>query len=396
MNIFLIILTSISIFAVVYHHALYPLILRWLSNRHPQQDIEIEPRNFEQSSQDKTLPTITMIIPAYNEEEWIADKIRNVACIDYPSDKLMIIIACDGCTDGTVAIAQNTIQEPICEDVHIEVLPFEKNKGKIAMLNDLIPKYNKSCDIMALSDVSALLSYDALLIGAKYFEEPTIGVVNPTYCLLDPSSEGEKKYWEYQTKIKQQEAALGSSLGSHGAFYLFRSELFTPLEKDTINDDFILPMRIVQEGYQAIYEPKIRALELEHVEAGQDFSRRLRISSGNLQQLLRLFSLFNPKYKGTAFTFFSGKGLRFTMPYFMIIAYIGSILLLSNPVFMALFIGQTIGYSFGLMGILLPSIFSNKYCQTLSYLIVGHTANLLGGLNYCFNKPKSSWTRVHK
>ncbi|MDD9179324.1 MULTISPECIES: glycosyltransferase family 2 protein [Aliivibrio] len=394
MNNFLIIVTSISIIAVIYHHALYPVFLYWFSKKHPQDGVKITPRGFHQSNKDRILPTMTMIIPAYNEQEWIADKIRNVACIDYPSSKLTIIIACDGCTDNTVSIAQNTIQEAICSDVHIEILSFENNQGKVALLNQLIPQY--SSDIIALSDVSALLSYDALLIAATHFENPNVGVVNPTYHLLVPSSEGEKNYWEYQTRIKQQEATLGSSLGSHGAFYLFRSELFVTLDDDTINDDFILPMKIVEQGYRAIYEPSIRALELEHVMQEEDFARRLRISAGNFQQLLRLFPLLSPKYKGTAFTFFSGKGLRFTMPYFMVSAYIGSVLLLSNPLFFIAFIGQTLGYGIALMGFIFPRIFSNKYCQTLTYFVIGHTANLLGGLNYLFNKPKSSWTRVRK
>lgn len=393
MNIFLIIITTFSIIAVVYHHALYPMLLRLLATRYPQQNMPFTPRGFHQSKKDRALPTITMIIPAYNEQEWIADKIRNLSCLDYPSQKLSIIIACDGCTDNTVNIAHNTIQEAVCSDVHIEVHVFEENQGKVSLLNQLIPQYDS--DIIALSDVSALLSYDALLIAAKHFNNPEVGVVNPTYRLLTPSSIGEKTYWEYQTTIKQQEAMLGSSLGSHGAFYLFRSDLFTPLDNDIINDDFILPMKIVEQGYQAIYDPRMRALELERVIQKDDFARRLRISAGNLQQLLRLAPLFSPKYRGTAFTFFSGKGLRFTMPYFMIIAYIGSILLLSNPIFLVAFIGQTLGYSIGLFGFIFPTLFSNKYCQTITYLITGHTANFIGGLTYLFNKPMS-WTRVHK
>lgn len=393
MNTFLIVITTISIIAVVYHHALYPILLRWLATRYPQQNMQFTPRGFHQSKKDRTLPTITMIIPAYNEQEWIADKIRNLSCLDYPSQKLSIIIACDGCSDDTVNIAYDTIQEAVCSDVHIEVHVFEENQGKVSLLNQLIPQYNS--DIIALSDVSALLSYDALLIAAKHFNNPEVGVVNPTYHLLTPSSIGEKKYWEYQTTIKQQEAMIGSSLGSHGAFYLFRSELFIPLDNDIINDDFILPMKIVEQGYQAIYDPRMRALELEQVIQEEDFARRLRISAGNLQQLLRLIPLLSPKYRGTAFTFFSGKGLRFTMPYFMIIAYIGSILLLSNPIFLVAFIGQTLGYSIGLFGFIFPSLFSNKYCQTITYLITGHTANFIGGLTYLFNKPMS-WTRVHK
>ena len=84
------------------------------------------------------------------------------------------------------------------------------------------------------------------------------------------------------------------------------------------------------------------------------------------------------------------------MPYFMVSAYIGSTLLLSNPLFFIAFIGQTLGYGIALMGFIFPRVFSSHYCQTLTYLVIGHAANLLGGLNYLFNKQTSSWTRVRK
>lgn len=206
MNIILTVLTSLSIFAVVYHHVLYPIFLRWFSSKHPLHGVKVIPRGFHQSKRDRSLPTITMIIPAYNEQEWIADKIRNLSCLDYPSNKLSIIIACDGCTDNTIKIAYNTIQEAVCSDVHIEVHDFEHNQGKVALLNQLIPQY--SSDIIALSDVSALLSYDALLIAAKHFENPRVGVVNPTYHLLDPSSEGRNTIGNTKQKLSNKNQPL--------------------------------------------------------------------------------------------------------------------------------------------------------------------------------------------
>ncbi|NMV11706.1 glycosyltransferase family 2 protein, partial [Vibrio parahaemolyticus] len=100
------------------------------------------------------------------------------------------------------------------------------------------------------------------------------------------------------------------TIGSHGAFYTFRTHLFEPLEVSTINDDFILPMRIVLRGYSAIYEPNMLALELEQSSDDADFKRRLRISAGNMQQLMQLKKLLLPRYRGTAFAFLSGKVLR--------------------------------------------------------------------------------------
>ncbi|WP_213864467.1 glycosyltransferase family 2 protein [Vibrio crassostreae] len=391
------VLAGLCLFAgmlIIYHHAAYPILLRWYARRHPARQVAQSSRCYKEAQQDCTLPTITILVPAFNEEQWIADKIRNLASLDYPKKKLEVIIACDGCTDKTVDIAQMTIQEAMCSDIHFEIHDHTQNRGKVAVVNEEVT--NITSDITALSDVSALISLDALLIAAAHFESDKVGVVNATYQLCPTGNEGENTYWQYQTAVKQSEASLGSSLGSHGAFYLFRTGLFTPLPLNTINDDFILPMLIVKQGYIAEYETQMVALELEESNLKTDFNRRLRISAGNMQQAIRLFGLFSPKFKGIAFAFFSGKGLRLLTPYLMIVCLVCSILLKDYLLFEVLLWAQVVVYSIGLLGCILPKSLITKPISLISYLVVGHYANFIGGLRYLLGLENSAWTRANR
>ncbi|MEG3222202.1 glycosyltransferase family 2 protein [Vibrio gigantis] len=378
---------------IVYHHVAYPVLLRWYAKNHPARQVSESSRCYKDEKQDCTLPSITILVPAFNEEQWIADKIRNLAALDYPKKKLQVIIACDGCTDQTVETAQMAIQEAMCSDIHFEIHDHKENRGKVAVINDEVT--NITSEITALSDVSALISLDSLLIASAHFESDNVGVVNATYQLCPTSNEGENAYWKYQTAVKECEASFGSSLGSHGAFYLFRTHLFELLPLNTINDDFILPMQIVKQGYIAEYETQMVALELEESNLKTDFKRRLRISAGNMQQAIRLFGLFSPKFKGIAFAFFSGKGLRLLTPYLMIVCLICSILLSDYLLFEVLLWTQTAVYTIAVIGCVLPKRLLNKPISLISYLIVGHYANFIGGIRYLIGLEDSPWTRAN-
>jgi cellulose synthase/poly-beta-1,6-N-acetylglucosamine synthase-like glycosyltransferase len=370
---------------VIYHHLGYPLILQWWHKQRPITPIAAYQRHYTYTSVDDVLPTITIIIPAYNEQQWIADKIRNLSTLDYPSHRLQIMISCDGCTDNTVAIAMKTSKEAECQHLRLEIINYPQNCGKVAVINHAMT--NLTSELIALSDVSALISIDALLIAAERFKDPAIGVLNGHYRLLSPGSTGEAAYWHYQSRLKASEAALGSTLGAHGAFYLFRRTLFEPLAADTINDDFILPMRIVAAGYRADYEGSINALELEQADDNQDHHRRRRIAAGNFQQLLRLKQLLLPRYGGIAFAFISGKGLRVLMPFLMIAALICSLLLAFDyGFFLLLAIVQVLAYFLAAWEMLYKPANSHKVSQILAYIVGGHMAGFIGTLSYILRK----------
>ena len=392
-DVIIISITLLSGLLVVYHHLGYPLVLRWLQRHRQQPHVTAPHRNYTESRVDNTLPSVCIVIPAYNEERWIADKIRNIAVLDYPVDRLSVIVACDGCRDATAAIARATAMEPECLHLAIEIREYEINRGKVAIINEVVE--NVSSEIVALSDVSALISVDALLIAAERFKDAGIGVLNGHYRLLNPGSPGEAAYWQYQGRIKASEAALGSTLGAHGAFYLFRRSLFKPIPADTINDDFILPMNIVTAGFRADYDGRIHALEQEKADQDMDQQRRRRIAAGNFQQLVRLKQLFLPRYGGVAFNFVSGKGLRVLMPFLMISALLGCIWLSTSYVFFAVLSAvQLLAYSLAAWQLLLRPKNSNRITQTLGYLVSGHIAGLIGTLRYIGGLERGIWKRV--
>ena len=389
----LIALTLASMLLIIYHHVGFPLIMRLARGKRTYSEPRLPAMNYAESSFDPLLPSVTILIPAYNEERWIADKIRNLATLDYPREKLRVMIACDGCEDGTAALARSVASEAPCNHLSVEVREFASNRGKVAVVNELMQEIDT--EFVALSDVSSLVSVDALQIAAWHFRDPHLGVLNGSYRLLEPGSEGEAAYWAYQRNIKMSEAALGATIGAHGAFYLFRRHLFEPLAPDTINDDFILPMNIVARGYRAGYEPAISILELEGSNLQTDRQRRLRISAGNLQQLIRLKHLLLPRHRGVAFLFLSGKALRVAMPFLMIAAFTGSLLLASgSKFFTALAVAQLLFYGLATWQLLTRRESASRHLKLMAYFLDGHLATLSGIVRYLLGFERGRWKRV--
>jgi cellulose synthase/poly-beta-1,6-N-acetylglucosamine synthase-like glycosyltransferase len=166
------------------------------------------------------------------------------------------------------------------------------------------------------------------------------------------------------------------------------------MDDNTINDDFVIPMEIVRQGYLAEYEPNMVALEMEATNQDNDYRRRLRISAGNMQQAIMLAEMFLPRYRGVAFAFFSGKGLRLLTPYLLILCFVSSILLMDNPLFMVALTAQIALYSLAILSYLMPYIFSHRVCKLVLYIVAGHCANFIGGLRYLFGLESGKWSRV--
>jgi lipopolysaccharide/colanic/teichoic acid biosynthesis glycosyltransferase len=233
-----------------------------------------------------------------------------------------------------------------------------------------------------------------LLRAAAHFADPSIGVVCGGYRLRDAGSEGERAYWAYQTSIKADEAAVAAPMGAHGAFYLFRRAHWTVLAPDTINDDFILPMSIVAKGYRAVYDAEIMAVELERTRPAQEFNRRVRIGAGNMQQVLRLPVLADPRRGALAFVFLSGKALR---PFIPFLAGIGAVLLTGlaianvSMIYTVLFALAAAGA--GAVGYVLADRAREvpRALRWLSYLVEGHAASGLGAAKYLLGRPLTGW-----
>ncbi len=260
------------------------------------------------------------------------------------------------------------------------------------MLNEVIG--GLGAGIVVLTDVSALLPADALSRAASHFADPRLGAVGGTYLLDAAGSAGEAKYWRWQVAGKRGEAALGAPLGMHGAFWTFRREAFETLPADTINDDFIMPMRMALAGWRLAYDINIGVREAERSNAAQDLSRRKRIAAGNMQQLMRLLPLLHPRHGGVALAFLSGKALRVMTPLLILIAGIGTALLAPGSTFWtALALAELLGLAAALVGLLLGAR-APRLLAIAAYALAGHAASGFGAARYLLIRPSQPWRRA--
>lgn len=411
-DVIILVVMLVSLFLIIYHHILYPMLLErkyflerlektanffrvGKKNREHVRELDVSTikRNYRNSKLDEELKGITLIIPAYNEEYYIAEKIRNLSQLDYPSDLLTIYLACDGCNDKTVDIARSVLNEPECMHLKCMIFDFTDNHGKLNTINRVMKYVNTP--FVAFSDVSALLAHDILLISSKYFKFPDIGAIAGGYELLKNANAGESTYWHYQNNIKRAESSCGSVLGCHGAFYIFRAELFEQLPGNTINDDFVLPMCIVKQGYRVIYEPEASAIELEASSLIYDYKRRIRISAGNLQQAWYLRHCLLPQYGITAINFLSGKVLRVFMPLCLFLCFVASAYLSHVSWFFSLvFLIQLAFYSLIVLIHLLHINTTHNVFKLIDYIVTGHWASILGSYALLTGRYQAPFKRV--
>jgi len=392
------IIALILLTIIIYHHLGYPILLKFFGHLKLKKINEIESND---------LPSIHIVIPAYNEEDMIAQKINSLSWLDYPDNKLSISIYCDGCTDDTLNRAIRSQGQFYNRDLDIRIVNIKKNIGKVAIINKAIVECDE--EILAFSDVSSILSSDTLRLTAKKMSNKKVAVVTGNYSLLSINrnasreslgdSLGESIYWQYQNKIRSLESNLGAVMGVTGGYFSIKKECCGVLETDTINDDFILPMRAVIQGGLSILDSNIRILETEATPLEQDAQRRLRISQGNMQQVIRLKSLLFPGIKldraWASWMFFSGKFLRVSMPYLLIsLLMISATLAIESILFMLLFIAQTSVYFTALIhqyyirSKIVNRISNNKLVKLVSYLCQGHLMGLIGSASYLHNSFK--------
>ena len=293
-------------------------------------------------------PTVSLLVAAYNEAAVIADKIRNSLAIDYPADKLEVVIASDGSTDATTDIVRSFIRAE--SGGRVRLLDFEMNRGKTGMLNDAVPQMRG--EIVAFSDASSMVAPDSLRTLVRSFGDPRVGAASGVYRLLkkDQAHLGSQEdlYWKYETFLKVQEATLGAFTGAHGSLYAIRRALYPFPSATTINDDFTIPIRILERGHRVAYEPAAVAYEEAHEMEG--FSRRVRITAGNIEQLREIKGLIWPPRPFVLFCLLSHKTGRLLVPVFMLIALAANIALRNQFPYNWLLIGQALFYGLALLG----------------------------------------------
>jgi len=292
-------------------------------------------------------PSVSLLIAAYNEAAVIADKIRNSLALDYPAEKLEVVVASDGSEDATAEIVRSF---EAGSGGRVRLLNYPQNRGKMAVLNDAIRELRGN--IVAFSDATSMLAADSLRTLVQSFSDPSVGAASGVYRLLkkDQAQLGaqEDVYWKYETFLKVQEARLGAFTGAHGSLFAIRRALYPFPSANTINDDFTIPMRILERGHRVAYEPAAVAFEEAHEMEG--FSRRVRITAGNIEQLREIKSLLWPPRPFVLFCLLSHKTGRLLVPVFMLIALATNFALRGQFPYDGLLIAQALFYSLAVLG----------------------------------------------
>lgn len=259
-------------------------------------------------------PPVTLVISAYNEVAVIGAKLRNSLALDYPPDRLQILVVSDASSDGTdeavLAVA----------DPRVELLRMPERGGKTAGLNAAVRRARGG--IIVFSDANAL--YDRLAIRhlVRNFADPEVGAVTgeSRYQIADEdaSTEAENQYWSYELWVKRQESRLGSLVGGDGAIYAVRRELYTDLAAADLSD-FVNPLQVVAQGYRNVYETEAFSNEGGAEGFGAEFRRKVRIVNRAWRATLKLRGLLNPFRHGVfALQFLSHKVLRWFVPVFLL------------------------------------------------------------------------------
>lgn len=258
---------------------------------------------------DSSLPAVTLIIAAYNEEAIMEEKINNCFELDYPADKLSFLFITDGSDDQTVSI--------IKKYPRIGLLHEAERKGKIAAQHRAILASETS--LLIFTDANTFLNPAAIRNIVRHYETPEVGAVAGEKRVLTRSADtasgaGEGIYWRYESLLKKWDSELFTVVGAAGELFSIRRECYEPVPEDTIVEDFVLTTQIAQRGYKVRYEPEATASEQPSDSVKEELKRKIRIAAGGIQAFVRFRSLLNPfKYGLLSFQYISHRALRWTL-----------------------------------------------------------------------------------
>ena len=338
----------------------------------------------------KHYPKVTIIIPAYNEQNSIEATLKNKLELDYPHDKLEIIVISDNSTDLT---------EPKVEKFKkngIRLLVQIPRKGKTAALN-LAYRHAKG-DILVFSDANSIYNSDALKQIVKNFYDPNIGYVTGKMIYVNENGsitgDGCTSYMKYENSIRSIETKLGSVVGVDGGIDAIRKSIYIPMREDQL-PDFILPLQVVKQGFRVVYESDAILREVTLNRGQDEYRMRVRVALRALWALYDMKGLFNVfKYGLFSFQLFSHKLLRYFGFIFIIFFYFSNLLLISmNHFFLICFLSQTVFYIMAFLSFRFESkldkvkIFFIPYYFTLVNLGFAEAF-----IKFVFRKKQIMWT----
>ncbi len=384
------------IFLVCYTYLIYPVIL-WVMTKFINKPV---------NKKDIT-PTVSLLITAYNEEKGIRQKLEDSLELDYPKDKLEILVASDCSSDRTDDIVKEF------EDRGVRLYRINKRRGKTAAQNNAVAA--ATGDILVFSDATTKYKPDVIRKLVRNFNDEEVGCVSGDLIYTTDQDEimgeGGKLYWNYESWIKQMESSLGAILGATGCIYAMRKVLYRPfheddisdfvspmkliIEKSNLDDDFLNPMKIYVRGIRSVMEPEAISYEKTTNNLKEEFKMRSRVMTRALSGLMHFAKILDPfKYPQYSFQLISHKIFKWLIPVFMTMIFLSNVFLLENAFYAFTFSVQLLFYLFAFVGWVLHvmELWKIKIFYIPYYFCLVNAAILVGILRNIGGKKEGIWT----
>ncbi|MGH9477027.1 MAG: glycosyltransferase [Terriglobales bacterium] len=373
---------------VVYTYVLYPVLLFLVSSA-----VELNARRRRllapavAPAAPSSLPAVSVVVAAHNEQQELPGLIACLRCLDYPRDRIELVVVSDGSSDGTEALLEN-LQEP-----WVRLHRLARQQGKAAALN--VGVAGARFPLLLLTDASTRPQADSLRLLMRHFADAQVGVVCGAlrfrYGAQARHTEGA--YWAYECLLRLMEASLGATLTASGAFYAVRKACFPRLPETAWIEDFLVPMHARQVGYRVLYDPEAWAGETPAPSVAGEFRRRVRLAVGSFRAIRVLVAARLDA--ATRWALISHKLLRWLVPFLLLGALACSAALWSMPLYRTLFCLQAAVYALAAAGAggWRPLRDSRLACG-LGFFCAMNAAFLWGFVQFLRDRKETSWQQV--
>lgn len=377
----------LSLMGLLYAYFGYPLLMVLLARMKKEEHIK----------KSNITPFISLVIAAYNEERNIAAKLREISNLDYPREKIEVFVVSDCSSDATDEIVNGFADA----DKRIHLFRMDRRSGKIAAYRTVLPLLKG--EIIVFSDAASLINYKSISKLISNFNDPSVGCAGGFLRYLQPPGtgrgsvgRGEKRYWSYETRIRELEGRLSSLPSVSGTLYAVRKNLYPMDMKENLADDLIVPLRVKKAGFRTVFEKEAVCRDFTTMSAKEEIAKRIRITIQNISGLIDERGILNPfRYGLFSILVISHKLFRILVPVFLVNIFVLSLLLSFHyAVFLVLFISQILFYLGAAAGYLINKKVKFNLGNVLFYFCLSNLAILKGIMKFFIGERVVTWETV--
>jgi cellulose synthase/poly-beta-1,6-N-acetylglucosamine synthase-like glycosyltransferase len=346
---------------------------------------------------DEALPTVTFMVCAYNEQDIVDMKMANTRQLDYPQDKLQIVWVTDGTTDET--------NDRLGRYPEARIIFTPERKGKTAALNHGLSMV--TTDITVMTDANTMVNADAIREIVRCFQDPKVACVAGEKRVMarhegQSAAEGEGLYWKYESTLKRLDSELYSAMGAAGELNAIRTALYQHMPENALLDDFVMSMRMVDQGYRIAYAPTAYAMEYGSANLAEESKRKRRIAAGGLQSVWWLRNMLNPfRHFTVAFQFLSHRVLRWSITPIAMMALIPLNIALAalnaGTVYTVILGLQLLFYLAALLGWYLDRQGKRNKLLYVAYYFLFMNINVFRGIHYLYtHQGGGTWEKAKR